>query len=85
MAMPLTPNDFPLYCIGALVYKRSESSPLFQASDDALAANICFRLNSHEAAKSSISIWPSELTIVNPAPHAAQPAVPTGKHYIINR
>ncbi|MDM9643895.1 hypothetical protein [Rhizobium sp. S163] len=42
---PLTYADFPIYSIGALVYRRTESSPFLTASSDAVAADIAMRLN----------------------------------------
>ena len=49
----LTPNDFPLLSIGAEVYRRGYSSPLFTAPSAGIAADLVFRLNAHEAAKNS--------------------------------
>lgn len=46
--MLLTPNDFPLYSVGPLVYCRTRSSALFQAEDDAMAADLAFRLTRDE-------------------------------------
>jgi hypothetical protein len=41
----LTPEDFPLRAIGALVYAKTQSSPILTAPSDAIAADICDRLN----------------------------------------
>lgn len=43
--MDLTSADFPLYAIGALVYRRTLSSPLFTAPNSELAADLVARLN----------------------------------------
>jgi hypothetical protein len=45
---PLTPADFPLLAIGACVYRRTLSSPLFTALSAEIAADLAFRLNSQE-------------------------------------
>ncbi len=42
---PLTEDDFPLYAIGPLVYGKTRSSLILTANDDAMAADICSRLN----------------------------------------
>jgi len=41
----LSAADFPLYSIGALVYRKTESSPLLTASSDFIASDIAARLN----------------------------------------
>ena len=41
----LTPADFPLRAIGALVYAKTQSSPILTAASDAIAADLCHRLN----------------------------------------
>lgn len=43
--MALEPNDFPLFAVGAHVYRRTYSSPLFTAPDMYLAADLAARLN----------------------------------------
>ena len=45
MARPLTSADFPLFAIGPLVYRRTESSPIFTAPDDAMARDLARRVN----------------------------------------
>ena len=50
MPGPLTSDDFPLRAIGPCVYRRTESSPMFTASDDALAADLVARLNGDDVA-----------------------------------
>jgi len=55
MFNPLTPADFPLYSIGNLVYRQTQSSPFFAAPSMELAADLAFRLNAHESTKSSIT------------------------------
>ncbi len=42
---PLKKEDFPLLAVGANVYRRSMSSPLFTAPSPELAAELAFRLN----------------------------------------
>lgn len=55
----LRPEDFPLLAIGPYVYRRMMSSPVFTAMNDHIAADLAFRLNSHEVAKTTVSVWPS--------------------------
>jgi hypothetical protein len=47
----LTPEDFPLYAIGSFIYRRTFSSPLFTAPNEAIAADLVFRLNDQEMRK----------------------------------
>lgn len=42
--MNLKPEDFPLQAIGALIYRRTESSPMITAADERLAADLVERL-----------------------------------------
>ncbi len=45
MPRPLTSDDFPLMSIGPLVYRKTESGPLFTAPDMAMAQDLVKRLN----------------------------------------
>lgn len=54
---PLTLADFPLMNIGAVVYRRMYSSPIFMAPSDAVAADLVFRLNRDELGKRSIDLF----------------------------
>ncbi len=42
---PLTIADYPLFCVGSLVYRRTESSPIATFATPELAADICARVN----------------------------------------
>lgn len=42
---PLIEADFPLVAIGALVYGKTQSSPILTALSDEIAADLCARLN----------------------------------------
>jgi hypothetical protein len=55
MSMLLTPLDFPLMNVGPLVYRQTQSSPMFQAMDDQMAADLVCRLNREEMVKWYVS------------------------------
>jgi hypothetical protein len=50
MSLPLTKDDFPLMAVGANVYRRTMSSPLFTAPTPELAAELALRLNRNDCA-----------------------------------
>jgi hypothetical protein len=45
----LVADDFPLFAMGALVYRRTQSSPLFTAPNPDLAEELVRRLNASNA------------------------------------
>lgn len=59
--MPLTPADFPLIAIGASVYRRMMSSPLFTAPSAEVAADLVSRLNRDEMSKWNMQVAPTFL------------------------
>lgn len=56
---PLGSYDFPLTSVGANVYRRTESSPLLVAPSDAVAADICARLNRDHFGRAEITVVPN--------------------------
>jgi len=83
VSQPLTTADFPLYAIGRHVYRRTEPSPLFMATDDDMAANLAHRLNVEEMRTWSVGdVFGriGELTTRPAAPDAAQAANPATCH-----
>lgn len=55
---PLSSYDFPLTSIGPNVYRRTESSPLLVAPSDAVAADICARLNREHLTRAEMTVVP---------------------------
>lgn len=55
---PLTPSDFPLYTMGACVYRRTGSSPMFTAPNDTVAVDLVTRLNrDHFGSMTTAAPW----------------------------
>lgn len=64
MIDPLKPLDFPVKAVGQYVYRRTESSPFVGPVSVDLAADIAFRLNRDEAAKSPAGLFASDVEML---------------------
>jgi hypothetical protein len=61
---PLKPLDFPVRAVGQYVYRKTESSPFIGPVSVELAADLAFRLNRDEAAKSPAGLFASDLALI---------------------
>lgn len=70
--MPLTTADFPMYSVGPLVYRKTQSTAMLACTDDAMAADIVMRLNRGEMRDWNMPTFKQQWqgTLKGPAPQA---------------